>query len=353
MRRRLCWNAALRFDAECERLILAPKLPQLTLPGPLGNYHVRLPRRRPPVQAGCGARLPRVLRLTPPVPLCLAQRMLVRKVAKHYLLLCDPTPDDGVCLTKTEKSRPPPSRLQDVPVLSDTDTGRGSTADCGPPSDSGPPRVVMGVMRRNASSSSSLGGAGGGGGQGQAPPKTVEEREAEYERARERILGRSSDTEPSGGGAPEAGQPGQSRAGLEAWAAAPAPDQLPGDGGPGGPAPGEQQAAPRRGGGAKALLRDREKDLVDPDFVRAVPTQLGTAYVPLGPGLPPGMGVQWHPGGMPLMVPGPGGLYLPAGDFPPLPGGPRGWGGQPGYVGQAQQQQQQQQSQGRGQGQYW
>jgi len=37
-----CRVIALRFDAECERLILAPKLPQLTLPGPLGNYHVRV-----------------------------------------------------------------------------------------------------------------------------------------------------------------------------------------------------------------------------------------------------------------------------------------------------------------------
>ena len=277
--------------------------------------------------------------------------MLVRKVAKHYLLLCDPTPDDGVCLTKTEKSRPPPSRLQDVPVLADTDSGRASASDNAPASDAAPPRVVMGVMRRNASSSSSLGGAGGGAGAGQAPPKTVEEREAEYERARERILGRSSDTEAasSGNGAPaDAGQPGPIRGGVDAGAAAPTAPELPVDGGASGAVSyGEQQQAPsRRGGGAKALLRDREKDLVDPDFVRAVPTQLGTAYVPLGQGMPPGMGVPpWHPGAM-------GGMYLPAGDFPPLPGGPR-WGGQPGYVGQAQQQQQQQ-NQGRGgQGQYW
>jgi hypothetical protein len=277
--------------------------------------------------------------------------MLVRKVAKHYLLLCDPTPDDGVCLTKTDKSRPPPSRLQDVPVLSDSDPGRGNACDNAPASDNAPPRVVMGVMRRNASSSSSLGGAGGGSGAGQAPAKTVEEREAEYERARERILGRSSDTEAasSGGCAPadEAGLSATACRGegrLEPGAAAAHAPELPVDGGASGTAVsyGDPQAPSRRGGGAKALLRDREKDLVDPDFVRAVPTQLGTAYVPLGQGMPPGMGVPWHPGAM-------GGVYLPAGDFPPLPGGPR-WGGQPGYAGQAQQQQQQQ---GRGQGQYW
>lgn len=243
--------------------------------------------------------------------------MLARKVAKHYQLLCDSTLEDGICLTKTERSRPPLSRLQDVPVVSDSDRAASASAEAAAQAPGGvaePPRVVKGVMRRNASSSNSLGGAGMAGGAGQAPQKTVEEREAEYERARERILGRTSDADA----APDAAASASTAGVVDAPSFANSAPAVPlNEAGAQGPDAGGQRT---RTSGARALLRDREKDLADPDFVR------GGYGVPMAPAYS-AVPMPWPPGLMP-------GSAYPPGDFPPLGGAPVGgagvrWNGPP------------------------
>jgi len=214
--------------------------------------------------------------LTPP-----SQRVLARKVAAHYGMRCEPTADEGVCLSKGQACRGPPSRLQDVPV-----TEPANAAQSAPVAPSGALARVQRVMRRSASGGG--GGGLGGGGSGEpssqpSTPKSMEEREAEYERVRERILGSSAAL------AEAAAQPGVCREGSGGEQSAPAegapsdcaaaaalrsepsgvaaPAQPPPPAAPAAAAlhtmTAQQQAQARR-----ATLRDRAADAADPDFQR-------------------------------------------------------------------------------------
>ena len=237
---------------------------------------------------------------------------------------CEATAGEGVCLFKTPAGRGPPSRLQDVPLASASDAGD-------PGGSQQQPARVVGVMRRTGSGGAQASGLGLGGSAQPQPPKSVEEREAEYERARERILG-SSDGAAGVAPAQRAGEAPPATGGAAGASAAPQEDASAPQ-----PQQAQQQPGARQGvgGGApRALWRDREKDLADPDFRR----RSGGAY-----GQAQGYGVA----------------YVAAGfgqeEFPALgaaaAAAPR-WSNaqQASYYGAQQQQQPQQQGDPRGRG---
>lgn len=147
---------------ECERLARAPRRERFCLAGPLSAF----------------------------------QRSAVRKVSQHYGLAAEAQPEDGgVALCCTGLTRVPSSRLADVagPARAPEDDQPAGLALASAAADGAPPRVV-GVMRRSPSAS--------GGADARAPSTaavlSVEEREAAYERARQRILGADAAARSSG-----------------------------------------------------------------------------------------------------------------------------------------------------------
>lgn len=195
---------------------------------------------------------------------------------------CEPTESEGVLLSKGAGSRTPPSRLQHVVVSEE------------PLSAAGAPQRPQRVMRRNGS-----GGGGAAAGTLDAAPssafpapvvvrgggRSVEEREAEYERARERILGLSSGDSPhaaSGDGEAQAPPAEESEAPLVpppcyTHAASPPPSSppppLPPPQPPQPPSPAQSSQAATGGGATPARMqratrRNRDADRDDPDFHR-------------------------------------------------------------------------------------
>lgn len=232
----------LRLDVECERLLLL-RNSRLEVGGKFTANNVCFRALQPLV--------PRVS------PVHSLQRRLAHLVAAHYGLSGE-TAQGGefFVLLRTPAARIPPARLSDV---ADDSAGPGG----------GSGRLV-GLMRRGASGST-LGGPNSAGQQ----QRSVEEREAEYERARQRILGVASAAEaqpapqlatanePLMQAQPSEQQPPQA---LERRAAAPSM------GGGAEPAlsSGEASSSQRPRAG-RALLRSpsqRAADMMDPDFVR-------------------------------------------------------------------------------------
>ena len=150
---------------ECEKLARALRRDRAPLPGPLSSF----------------------------------QRTAARRVAAHYGLAVEATPEDGgLALCRTGATRVPATRLQDVAgparPSADDDAALGlglAAGGAGP--EAGPPRVV-GVMRRSPSAS----GASDARAPAAPAAMSVEEREAAYERARERILGAATAEPPAG-----------------------------------------------------------------------------------------------------------------------------------------------------------
>lgn len=214
----------------------------------------------------------------------------LRKVAAHYGLAVEAGPDAGaVSLCRTGATRIPATRLQDLPGPRPSSDEEGPHAGLGlaaaGPADAGAPRVV-GVMRRSPSAS--------GASDARAPAApvgmSVEEREAAYERARERILGAATADAPApddGNTQQAAPAPQREAAAQQAAETAAAERDAAADARRAAPA---ASGAPPQGGSSaqrRAVMRDREKDLADPDFARRAPPQHyggGPMGGPMGPG---------------------------------------------------------------------
>ena len=304
----------LKYDVECEKLAKALRRDRAPLPGPLSSF----------------------------------QRQAARRVAAHYGLAVEATPEDGgLALCRTGATRVPASRLQDVPgpprsaAEDDAALGLGLAAGGAGP-EAGPPRVV-GVMRRSPSAS----GASDARAPAAPAAMSVEEREAAYERARERILGAPIADAPAADDAAQqpAAAPPQRESAAQPAASAPAewereaaaPPAAERDAAaPGAATPAPSSASAQR----RAVMRDREKDLADPDFARPAPPMMpyggGMVGGPAGPG-PYGFGAAPY-GDMGAPYGYGGGMGMGGGpDFPPLGaaagnGGGR-WSGGGGYGG--------------------
>lgn len=289
-------RAVLKLDVDCEKLAL------------------NLQRERMPLQGPFTAFLHKAL----------------RKVAAHYGLAVEAAPElGGMVLCRTGATRIPATRLQDLPGPRPSDeegphAGLGLTA--AGPADAGAPRVV-GVMRRSPSAS------GASDARAPAAPAgmSVEEREAAYERARERILGAATADAP----APDDGSvqqavpvPQREDAVHQAAEAAAAERDAAADARRAAPA--ASGAAPPGGGGSsaqrRAVMRDREKDLADPDFARrAPPLQYGASGGQMGGAMGPG---AYGFGQAPYGEAPYGYAAQQSGDYPPLgTAGRGGWSG--------------------------
>lgn len=211
-------------------------------------------------------------------------------------------------ISKTPRTRCPAWRLADA-------VSGGAPAHT-------PARLVQRRDVGGGSSGNATGGATGetGGGRRAQSQRSIEEREAEYARARERLLGADS----GGADTSAQGEPGVSvsaavsaAAGAAAAAALvplsarqatnrqpalqPAADDVGASGGKssgkGGSrgAEGANRDNSSGGGGRKAIFRDREAELQDPEFRRRTPPAAAYGYGYAGGGGQPGNFYPVHP----------------------------------------------------------
>ncbi|KAI8475032.1 MAG: hypothetical protein J3K34DRAFT_456471 [Monoraphidium minutum] len=294
------------------------------------------------------------------------QRMLMHKVAQHYKLQTYTTGaavagQGQVVAKRTKWTQAPQAKLSTLPYKP-----RPPSAGTPPPPPPAPAHGPKALMKRPGSGSSlgrfDGGGPGGGGAGGAA--KSHQERVEDYNAARERLLGKGG--EPSGrgggggggpeqeaqqqqqqqqqqGGPPPHAPPRQPHANGNGHHAAPphaqhAPAPHGGRGGRGGGG-GQNGHNGGGGGGGKAVYRDRERELQDPDYRRGLDRFTprfdpghgggGGGYGPDGGAL---YNVPTYGSEFPTLGGGGGGRYNGGGGWggqppPPPPGGRKGGGG--------------------------
>lgn len=218
------------------------------------------------------------------------ERLLAHRTAQHWGMdtsTISHGADQGrIVATRTPASGIPKVRLGDVPLVEPA--GMPGSA----------PRVLV-RRRPDRGGAHPHREAGGPSANGGSQFRSVEERQAEYHRARARIFGEGGGNGGYPGGPPMRGGP------QPPDYPPPGGGGQPGFAGPPPPPPQQQGGSSGGGGGRKAQLRNKEQDLADPDFRRGRH----------GPRFDPGYGDD------PLAAQG---MYIrPAytSEFPMLPGG--------------------------------
>ena len=236
------------------------------------------------------------------------QRMIAHKVAAHHgLASCAVVGADGQDRALIEKEGG--ATAMDPPAVSLSDV-RGDNGDAGK-ADAKKKKVT--VMKRGGGGGGGRGGGRGGAGGfgaghgnsggGKKPGSmSVEEREAEYERARERIFGGAGGGEDSGrtspaadeGSAPRSASPGTNASGASSLSRQTGAKASRSETRPGSRHTREGETIKREGGGRgrQAIVRNRAADSMDPDFVRMPPP---AAFHP--PPMQPARGGGYYEGG--------------------------------------------------------
>ncbi|KAL0037170.1 hypothetical protein WJX79_003762 [Trebouxia sp. C0005] len=182
------------------------------------------------------------------------QRLLCHRVAQYYGLdtsTVDEGEDQGKILARrTHITGMPLVRLADVKLADSRDQRRVET----------PPRVL--VKNRAAADRAARAAAAAANGEasGQANNRTVQEREQDYSKARARIFGMQQNSE-AGLGPPDPAHAQMHDGSMRAMNGSRAPNM--------GPMSGRGRGLLGRGDqGKKAVFRNREQDLQDPDYRR-------------------------------------------------------------------------------------
>lgn len=180
------------------------------------------------------------------------QRLLCHRVAQYYGLdtsTIDEGEDQGKILARrTLVTGIPVVRLADVKLADSRDQRRVET----------PPRVLMKNCAAADRAARAAAAAANGEGAGQANNRTVQEREQDYSKARARIFGMQQNPD-AGLGPPDPAQMHDSNMRAMNGSRAPSVGLMSGRG-RGPPGRGDQ--------GRKAVFRNREQDLQDPDYRR-------------------------------------------------------------------------------------
>ena len=205
------------------------------------------------------------------------QRMIAHKVAAHHgLASCAVVGADGQDRALIEKEGG--ATAMDPPVVNLSDVRASPNGDAGKNGDAKKKKVT--VMKRGGGGGGGRGGDRGGArgsrnsGAGKKPGQmSVEEREAEYERARERIFGAVNGNEDSGRTSPATDEgsasPGANVASSHSRHARSETRAGSRHAGREGEQTNKREGG--RSGGRQAIVRNRAADSMDPDFVRMPP----------------------------------------------------------------------------------
>ena len=204
------------------------------------------------------------------------QRMIAHKVAAHHgLASCAVVGADGQDRALIEKEGG--ATAMDPPAVNLSDVRASPNGDAGKNGDAKKKKVT--VMKRGGGGGGRGGDRGGAGGSrnsgaGKKPGQmSVEEREAEYERARERIFGAVNGNEDSGRTSPATDEgsasPGANVASSHSRHARSETRAGSRHAGREGEQTNKREGG--RSGGRQAIVRNRAADSMDPDFVRMPP----------------------------------------------------------------------------------